>query len=349
MPPLVCPWRNAWPVKPSPLMAGPFVSQCGQDVYLDTVLFGGARKGLYLDIGCNDGRSNSNTWFFNRVRGWTGTCFEADPNKFASIAMVSGRHDAIHAAVSHRDGTAAFAVVNVPDGGLSGLADTLDHARANAFGRPRSISVPTLTPQSLLQRHYPNATRALDYVSIDVEGHELEVLRNWPLGGRQWCVNVFTIENAHWCNRTEGILPQLKQIFGPSYKHVRSIGVDELFVRHQPCPTATVRLAPPPYDRRVPQYAPNVADYAWPTSTWHAPTNANVGGVSRSTAGGPMKPLPAAARAAPRPTGLGRPTFRTPTKVVTPSRSGSKPQKPSGAAPSAVRGRRRKRRHRQQR
>ena len=154
---------------------------------------------------------------------------------------------------------ASFAVVNVRDGGLSGLMTTLDHDRAKTFRLREVIDVPTMTPLTLLKRYYPNATQPLDYVSIDVEGHELEVLRSWPLSRRAWCVNVFTIENNHWCNQTEGILPQIAQILGPAYTHVRSLGVDELFVRKSPCRHAAVPLMAPPY------HIPNYADPQSPT------------------------------------------------------------------------------------
>ena len=235
-------------------IASHYASQCGQDAFLDTALFAAARHGIYLDIGCNDGKSNSNTWFFAKRRDWKGICLEADPAKFQEIPRVSGRSDGIHAAVSHKDGMASFAVVNVADGGLSGLTTTLDHARAKTFGpMRRTLNVPTVSPLSLLKKYYSNASKPLDYVSIDVEGHELEVLRSWPLSRTAWCVNVFTVENNHWCNRTEGILPQVKQILGSEYTHVRSLGVDELFVRRTPCSQATVALKMPPY--HVPRYA----------------------------------------------------------------------------------------------
>ena len=47
-------------------------------------------------------------------------------------------------------------------------------------------------------------------------------------------------------------MPQIKQILGSEYTHVRSLGVDELFIRRTPCSQATVALKVPPY--RVPAY-----------------------------------------------------------------------------------------------
>ena len=69
-----------------------------------------------------------------------------------------------------------------------------------------------------------------------VEGHELEVMRAWPFKHGKWCVSLFTIENNHWCNATQGILPVLRTLL-PDYEHVRSVGVDEVFKRKVPCAT----------------------------------------------------------------------------------------------------------------
>ena len=233
--PLVCGPRHEWPVR---RFASTMSSQCGQDAFLDATYFHAARDGVYLDFGCNDGRSNSNTYHFNKGLGWYGKCYEADPTKFRQIADRAHRSDGVHAAISRFEGTAQFSVVNVPDGGLSGLATTLDVARARSHGPIRTVSVPTVTPRSVLDRYYM-ANRTLDYVSIDVEGHELEVMRAWPFNSK-WCVSVFTIENNHWCNKSRGVLNELKALM-PAYEHVNSIGPDELFVRRTPCPENHIR------------------------------------------------------------------------------------------------------------
>ena len=89
----------------------------------------------------------------------------------------------------------------------------------------------------MLRRHYAsNAT--IDYVSLDVEGHELEVIRAWPFRHGP-CVSIFTIENNHWCNSSTGVLPELKRLM-PDYFHLRSIGIDEVFVRSEPCKGSVV-------------------------------------------------------------------------------------------------------------
>ena len=58
------------------------------------------------------------------------------------------------------------------------------------------------------------------------------------------------------CNSSQGILPQIQEILGHEYVHVRSLGVDELFVRKQPCAASSVPLQPPPYSRYPPHGLP---------------------------------------------------------------------------------------------
>ena len=75
---MVCsaPAGDEWPVaRGSEFMR----SQHGQDAFLAEHHFGGVRNGVYLDLGCNDGVSNSNTYYFNKALSWRGRCFEASP------------------------------------------------------------------------------------------------------------------------------------------------------------------------------------------------------------------------------------------------------------------------------
>ena len=62
-------------------------------------MFKGRRDGVYLDIGCNDGITGSNTYFFRHFLNWTGVCVEADPEMYASIATKALRDDGVHWAV----------------------------------------------------------------------------------------------------------------------------------------------------------------------------------------------------------------------------------------------------------
>ena len=37
------------------------------------------RHGTFVDLGCYDGVTYSNTWYFERKLGWSGVCVEPEP------------------------------------------------------------------------------------------------------------------------------------------------------------------------------------------------------------------------------------------------------------------------------
>ena len=215
-------------------LAGDFKSQGGEDKWLDDYVFRSAKRGTYLDIGCNDGIDGSNSWIFqSSMRLWEGYCIEADPMKFRQIAAHSRRRDGINLAVAKTNGTLPFTRVHDPNGGLSGLpSSSFDASRASHF-RMETLWVNATTPQQLLKKYY-NGKRVVDYVSLDVEGSELDIIRAWPFDD-PWCVDAWTIENNFFCNGGT-ILPMLKEVLGKhGYDYAKRIWVDELFVRRQPC------------------------------------------------------------------------------------------------------------------
>ena len=186
-----------------------FRSQGGEDAFLHRH-FTGSQASTYVDIGCNNGVDGSNTFFFWQ-RGWRGVCVEADPVKFHQIYPHSKRRDGVNLAIANYTGCLAFSRVHDPNGGLSGIATTLDVGRASRFGITK-INVTAISPRELLSRHYANVP-VIDYASVDVEGAELTILRAWPF--ERWCVNAFTIENNGWCSESRSILPALKAILEP--------------------------------------------------------------------------------------------------------------------------------------
>jgi hypothetical protein len=60
------------------------------------------RHGTFVDLGCYDGVTYSNTWYFERKLGWSGVCVEPNPTVFPRIASQAGRASGVLAAVSRR-------------------------------------------------------------------------------------------------------------------------------------------------------------------------------------------------------------------------------------------------------
>ena len=208
-----------------------YKSQEGQDKWADEHVFRRRRRGVFVDLGCYDGITYSNSWYFERVLGWQGVCAEPNPDVFPRIASQAGRESGVQVAVSGAAGKLPF-VTAFMRSSLNASAVDYDFLASQGVGAGEAL-VDVVTPGALLDAHLPAGTRVVDYVNIDVEGAELAVLKVWPFD--RYCVDVFNIENepAHGAPST---LPALRALLEPrGYVHRVRVGVDEIFTRETPC------------------------------------------------------------------------------------------------------------------
>lgn len=153
-----------------------FYAQHGEDRMLFE-LFAGRTHGVCVEIGANDGVSLSNTFFFEKL-GWK--CIVAEPIAELAANIRENRNCVLHeVAVSDRTGHTKFTVARGVDM-LSGINPTSEHVqRINSEGGSLSdITVPCITMDELLAT---SGISDVDFVSIDVEGHEMQVLRGFSL------------------------------------------------------------------------------------------------------------------------------------------------------------------------
>jgi FkbM family methyltransferase len=149
-------------------------SQYGEDVILSRLL---GRVSSVIDIGANDGVSGSNTFLFI-LRGARALLFEPIPGTFSVLRefMASAPNViAVNEGVSNHPGELEFAV----HGDLSFATDTEDKAhsegcRSFLSPTPRHVHV-KVRPLSYWTQAFPQFVGP-DFVSVDVEGHELKVL-----------------------------------------------------------------------------------------------------------------------------------------------------------------------------
>lgn len=151
-------------------------SQNREDVLLNRA-FRDVSSGFYVDVGANDPEENSLTRAFYD-RGWKG--INVEPGLvFEKLAANRPRDININAAASH--GAAELTLYEFPAAnGLSRLgADLPDSLLPYAEGRfPRKVAAYPL--RDILARHLPDG-QTIDFLSIDVEGHEQAVIE-----GNDW-------------------------------------------------------------------------------------------------------------------------------------------------------------------
>lgn len=163
-------------------------SQMSQDYYLYTRHFSTLKRpGVYLDVATNDPVGISNTYFFEKCLGWAGLCVEANPQYLASIHKF--RNCAlVPTCVSDKEGrNVEFALSS----GLSGILDTNKNVKN---WKKEGTVVPTIKQKCSTMRTETKryGVRRADYLSLDVEGHELQVLQGFDWD--HFVVNVITVE-----------------------------------------------------------------------------------------------------------------------------------------------------------
>jgi FkbM family methyltransferase len=153
-----------------------FYSQHGED-YLAWRALGRPTHGYYVEVGALDGRRFSNTYALEQM-GWSGVCIEAHPD-YAQMTR-GNRPGAIvvHAACCDQDCQSISFYTN-RRGSLSALTPmdpALIQQRYSAyFHGYQEVKVPARTLSTILAE--AAAPASIDLLSIDVEGHELPVLR----------------------------------------------------------------------------------------------------------------------------------------------------------------------------
>lgn len=171
-----------------------FRAQYGEDRILWQV-FRGRRSGYFIEIGAFDGVTLSNTFFFEQV-GWCGLLIEPIPKMYERAVAARPRSRVVHAALGARGsrGTAKFTFTKKV-GVLSFLKTDPEHLeRCRREGAELiEVEVPLTTVGDLLMEEQrspaltgspwsPEKGWQIDFVSIDVEGMELEVLDGFDLG-----------------------------------------------------------------------------------------------------------------------------------------------------------------------
>jgi len=169
-----------------------YYSQFGEDRLLDK-LFQGKPGGVCVEVGANNGVVGSTTLFFEQ-RGWD--CILVEPNPALCRELRAKRKAQLFECAA--SGATGVAVLHVATGAeqshaVSALGD--DQKSAEIFKqygfRTEPVEVATRRLDDILEEARPPG--GLDFISIDVEGHELELLKGFSL--ERWRPVVLIVED----------------------------------------------------------------------------------------------------------------------------------------------------------
>jgi FkbM family methyltransferase len=131
--------------------------------------------GVFLEIGANDGYSQSNTFALETLYGWRGILIEPLPRHYEKCRKVRTNSECFNVACASQPGEVVLDDSNLTSVAL-GLQDKAEEASRLHSGR--LVTVPAVTLSSVIDR---SSFSRVDFLSIDVEGAELEVLQGLDL------------------------------------------------------------------------------------------------------------------------------------------------------------------------
>ena len=152
---------------------------------------GEKRDGFFVEVGAADGVFLSNTFYLETL-GWTGIV--AEPNPRFAEKLKRRRCAVSHLCVSSTSGeTVPFLAAEM--GELSRMATVAftDKHEARRQQGAQQLQVRTITLNDLLEQH--SAPRTIDYLSVDTEGAELDILSAFDFD--RWDVRAITVEHNH--------------------------------------------------------------------------------------------------------------------------------------------------------
>ena len=153
-------------------------SQEGEDIVLMRI-FKNKPNGFYVDVGAHHPKRFSNTYSFYRM-GWAGINIDAMPGSMRIFQRLRPRDINIEMGVAKAPGSLDYYVFNEP--ALNGFSVDLSRERDesdNNYYVKDVVKIDVCTLEQILDKHL--ACNEIDFMSVDVEGLDLDVLQsnNW--------------------------------------------------------------------------------------------------------------------------------------------------------------------------
>lgn len=201
-----------------------FYSQYQQDQYVYEHFFKDKRNGVFVDVGAHDGITLSNTYFYEKFMGWTGICIEPIPEVYSRL-KTNRNCLCIQGCIFDTREDVPFLKITGWAEMLSGIIENYDPQHIKRIqweidlngGHSEVIQV---TCYNLSQLLLDNHIQHVDYLSIDTEGGELEILKS--IDFTRIDIDIIEVENNY-----NGPFREFLEPLG--YTQICILGPDEIY------------------------------------------------------------------------------------------------------------------------
>ena len=150
-------------------------------------IFKNQKKGFYLDIGCGHPIKNNNTYLLNK-KGWNGINIDLDEENIDLFNSYRRKDINLATAVSDKEGEADLYFYH-----SKSALNTISKQNAD-FQKAKVSSVRKIKTQEInkILENSPYKDKKIDFLSVDVEGSELSILKNFDF--KKYSPKVIVVE-----------------------------------------------------------------------------------------------------------------------------------------------------------
>ena len=187
-------------------------SQDNQDKFLEENIFKGYKNGTFVDVGASDGININNTLYFEKYNNWTGINIEPIKSVYDQLIINRPNSININCAICNSHGYKDFLCNKGYTELISGLKDTFDERHLNRLYKENAeygstteiIKVETQQLKTIFEENY---ITHVNYLSIDVEGAEFEVIKSIDFD--KVFIDIIGFEN-NYCDNSIPIIKYLE-------------------------------------------------------------------------------------------------------------------------------------------
>lgn len=204
-------------------------SQCGEDM-IARFVFDALKiaQPSYLDIGAHHPTYLNNTYAFYEA-GARGVNIEPDPDLFARFPKERPRDTNLNIGIGESAGQLTFHVMSARTLNTFSAEEARAATEKGRATIERTLQLPVRPVGDVLAEQFPQA--APDFLSLDVEGLDLEILKAWDFS--RWrpklaCVETIVYAGGRGGGQRDDIAAHLQDCgyFAYAHTHVNTLFVD---------------------------------------------------------------------------------------------------------------------------